>query len=630
MTPLLRVLLLLPTLIASTPASAAPESAVRAEPPSWWVGMRDPQLQLLVSGPGVAADHLELTLPPGVEARGERRLTSPNHRVVDLQLAPDAEAGEIVLRLRGAGGERRVVVPLSARRPGSAERAGFGPQDAILNLMPDRYANGDPANDRVAGMREGADRADPAARHGGDLAGLRQSLDYIADLGFTMIWPTPVLENDQPAYSYHGYAITDLYRVDPRFGSNADYRDFVAAARAKGIGVIQDIVPNHIGHQHPWASDPPTPGWISNGNRFVETHHGRSAVTDPYAPAVDLENFQHGWFHPTMPDLDQRDPVLARYLEQNAIWWIEYADLAGLRVDTYGYSDTAFLQGWIRAILREYPRFSIVGEEWSANPAIVAHWQSAGRDWAGTSPGTPSLMDFPLSEVLRKGLTEAESFTTGLGRIHEMLGNDRLYADPTRLVVFEGNHDKPRIYSVLGEDPAVLRQALGMVATLPRVAQFYYGTEVLMQSPVERDDLAARRDFPGGWPGDAVSAFTGKGLSEAQREMQDWLRRLLRWRAGSPAIAHGRFLHYQPRQGSYVYFRRAAEEAVMVVVHRGTAPFVFEPTRYAEGLQGATGAVNVLTGAAVALDAAPAFAPRSFTILRLTPPGEDTLRPAAD
>lgn len=623
MTALLRVLLLLPTLIASAPAGAAPDSAVRAEPPSWWVGMRDPHLQLLVSGPGVAADRLELELPPGVEAHDEHRLASPNHRVVDLQLAPGAETGEIVLRLHGADSERRVVVPLAARRPGSAAREGFGPKDAILNLMPDRFANGDPANDRIVGLREGADRADPAARHGGDLAGLRQSLGYIADMGFTMIWPTPVLENDQPAYSYHGYAITDLYRVDPRFGSNADYRDFVAAARKKGIGVIQDIVPNHIGHQHPWASDPPTPGWISNGNRFVETHHGRSAVTDPYAPAVDLENFQHGWFHPTMPDLDQRDPILARYLEQNAIWWIEYADLAGLRVDTYGYSDTAFLQGWIRAILREYPRFTVVGEEWSANPAIVAHWQSPGRDWSGESPGTPSLMDFPLSEALRKALTEPENFTTGLGRIHEMLGNDRLYADPARLVVFEGNHDKPRIYSVLGEDPAVLRLALGMVATLPRIAQFYYGTEVLMQSPVERDDLAARRDFPGGWPGDAVSAFTGKGLSDAQRDTQDWLRRLLRWRAGSPAIAHGRFLHYQPRQGAYVYFRRAAEEAVMVVVHRGTAPFVFEPTRYVEGLQGATRAVDVLSGKAVALDAAPVFVPGSISILRLTPPGED-------
>ena len=616
----LRLPCLLVLLIGSTTAAAS-AAAIRAFPPSWWIGMNDPRLQLLLSGPGIGSDSLALDLPEGVVRVGDRTLASPNHRVVDLRIDAAATPGDIVLRLRGSTAERVVVVPLAARRPGSAAREGFGPRDAILNLMPDRFVNGDPGNDRVPGMREAAKRSDPAARHGGDLAGMAAALDYIAGMGFTMVWPTPVLENDQPAFSYHGYAITDLYRVDPRFGSNEDYRDFVAKARAKGIGIIQDIVPNHIGHHHPWAADPPTPGWISNGNRFVETHHGRTAVSDPYAPAVDRENFQHGWFHPTMPDLDQRDPVLARYLEQNAIWWIEYADLSGLRVDTYGYSDTAFLQGWVRAILAEYPRFTIVGEEWSANPAVVAHWQAPGRDWSGSTRGTPSLMDFPLSEAIRKALIEPEGFTTGMGRIHEMLGNDRLYADPSRLVVFEGNHDKPRIFSVLGEDPAALRIALGLVATLPRIAQFYYGTEVLMTSTVERDDLAARRDFPGGWPGDPVSAFTGAGLGQAQRDMQDWMRRLLRWRATSPAIAEGRFLHYQPRQGAYVFFRRAPEQAVMVVVNRNDAPLAFDRTRFAEGLQGARAGTDVMTGAPIDLADGARFPPRSITLVVLAPDG---------
>lgn len=617
----LRVLLLV-TLLLPGLAMAAQNDAVRAFPPLWWVGMKNPDLQLLVSGPGIGADALTVEMPEGVVRIGDRALASPNYRVVDLRIDAAAKTGDIVLRFTGSNGERAVRVPLEARRPGSAEREGFGPRDAILNLMPDRFANGDPSNDRVPGMLEAAELGNGAARQGGDIAGLANSLDYIAGMGFTMVWPTPVVENNQPAYSYHGYAITDLYRVDPRFGSNEDYRDFVAKARAKGVGVIQDIVPNHIGHHHPWANDPPTPTWISNGNRFIETQHGRTAVTDPYAPKVDIENFQHGWFHTTMPDLDQRDPVLARYLDQNAIWWIEYADLAGLRVDTYGYSDTAFLQDWIGAILREYPRFTIVGEEWSANPAVVAHWQLPGVDWAGEVPGTPSLMDFPLSEGIRKALTEPEGFTTGMGRIHEMLGNDRLYADPSRLVVFEGNHDKPRIFSVLREDPAALRVALGLVATLPRVAQFYYGTEVLMTSTIERDDIAARRNFPGGWPGDAASAFTGKGLTAEQRALQDWMRRLLRWRAESKAIAEGRFLHYQPRQGAYVYFRRADDEAVMVVVNRGSAPFVFERERFEQGLEGAQKANDVLEGRAIDLNAKPSFAPGSITILRLSPAAE--------
>jgi glycosidase len=618
MIPALRSLLLAAVLLPGL-ALAARNDAVRAYPPSWWVGMKNPELQLLASGPGIGADALTVEVPQGVVRIGDRALASLNHRVIDLRIDPAATTGDIVLRFTGHKGERRVVVPLAGRRPGSAEREGFGPKDAILNLLPDRFANGDPTNDRVPGLLEAADRSNPAARQGGDLAGMAQSLDYIAGMGFTMIWPTPVLENDQPAYSYHGYAITDLYRVDPRFGSNEDYRDFVAQARAKGIGVIQDIVPNHIGHHHPWASDPPTPTWISNGNRFVETFHGRTAVSDPYAPAVDVENFQHGWFHPTMPDLDQREPVLARYLEQNAIWWIEYADLSGLRVDTYGYSDTAFLQGWLRAILREYPHFSIVGEEWSSNPAVVAHWQAPGRDWSGPARGTPSMMDFPLSEAIRKALTEPEGFTTGMGRIHEMLGNDRLYADPSRLVVFEGNHDKPRIFSVLGEDPAALRAALTLVATLPRIPQFYYGTEVLMTSTVERDDLAARRPFPGGWPGDAVSAFSGEGLSPEQSDMQDWMRRLLRWRASSSAVTEGGFLHYQPRQGAYVYFRRAPDQAVMVIVNRGDQPFEFRRERFEEGLSGSRLAIDVIDGRTIDLDSRPAFAPGSATILELDP-----------
>jgi glycosidase len=363
--------------------------------------------------------------------------------------------------------------------------------------------------------------------------------------------------------------------------------------------------------------DPPTPTWISNGNRFVETFHGRAAVTDPYAPKVDLENFQHGWFHPTMPDLDQRDPILARYLEQNAIWWIEYADLSGLRVDTYGYSDTAFLAAWVRAILREFPRFTIVGEEWSANPAIVAHWQAAGRDWTGAARGTPSMMDFPLSEAIRKALTERDDFTTGLGRIHEMLSNDRLYADPSRLVVFEGNHDKPRIFSVLGDDPTALRIALGLVATLPRIPQFYYGTEILMTSPVERDDLAARRPFVGGWAGDRVSAFTGRGLTPAQRDMQAWLRRLLRWRAGSRAMTEGGFLHYQPRRGAYVYFRRADGDAVMIVVNRAETPYALDVGRLHEGLRGASRGLDVMTDEAIKLDDDTRFPPRGVTIIQL-------------
>jgi neopullulanase len=463
--------------------------------------------------------------------------------------------------------------------------------------MPDRFANGDPRNDRVAGYAEGANRNDPNARHGGDLRGMLDHLDYIAGMGYTMIWPTPLIESAQPAYSYHGYAPTDLYRIDPRYGSNAQYRDFVARARTKGVGVIQDVVPNHIGDGHPWMKDPPTSDWINHGGKFVPTHHARTAIGDPYAAQVDRDDFTQGWFVPTMPDLNQRQPLLATYLTQNAIWWIEYAGLSGLRVDTYGYSDTAFLAEWTRRIRAEYPNFSMVGEEWSANPGVVARWQNG---WVDGKPGMPNMMDFPLNETLRIALSEPESGYVGLRRLYEAMFNDRLYVAPSALVAFEGNHDVPRLYSVLDENIDAYKAALVFLATVPRIPQFYYGTEVLMTSPKERDDAAARRDFPGGWAGDRVNAFTGAGLSPRQAEAQIWLRTLLNWRKTATAVQNGKFLHFVPRDGVYVYFRDDGKQRLMIVLSRNDTPIELPLDRFAEGLKGATAARNALTGTPVA------------------------------
>lgn len=590
-----RMAALLLCLLPAWAPAAAPATAPAVYPPNWWVGMREPRVQLMLAAPGIAA--AEATLAPTPRARlvGTTRGDSPNYLFVDLDVAADATPGEIVLRLARDGRVRTLRYALDARAPGSAARQGFDGRDVILNLMPDRFANGDPRNDRVAGYADPADRGAPSGRHGGDLRGMAEHLDYIAGMGFTQVWPTPLLENAQAAYSYHGYAATDLYRIDPRFGSNAEYRDFVAKARSHGIGVIQDVVPNHIGDGHPWLRDPPTRDWITHGGHFVPTHHGRTALADPYAAQVDRDDFTRGWFAPTMPDLDQRQPLLATYLVQNAIWWIEYAGLSGLRVDTYGYSDNAFLAEWTRRILREYPRFSMVGEEWSGDPAIVARWQNG---WVDGKPGMPSMMDFPLNEALRKALAEPEGEYggNGLRRLYETMADDRLYAAPSALVAFEGNHDMPRLWSVLGEDEAAYRLALLYLATIPRVPQFYYGSEVLMTSPVERDDAATRRDFPGGWPGDAVDAFTGAGLSPRQVAMQGWVRTLLTWRKTATAVQRGRFLHYLPAQGVYVYFRDDGAQRLMVVLGRNEAPVSLALDRFAEGLRGATTARDVFAG----------------------------------
>lgn len=608
------------TKTADTRADArAPSSAPAAYPPNWWVGMRDRRLQIMLRAPNIGA--ADVRLDDTARARIVRvvRGDSPHYLFVDLEIAADAAPGDLRLRLIAQGRERTLPYALWPRKPGSAERRGFDGRDAILNLMPDRFANGDPGNDRVAGYVEGADRDNPGGRHGGDLRGLRERLDYIAGMGYTMVWPTPLIENAQTEYSYHGYAATDLYRIDPRFGSNADYRDFVAAARGKGIGVIQDVVPNHIGDGHVWMQDPPTADWLTYGGRYDPTRHGRTALSDPYAAQGDRDDFTQGWFAPTMPDLNQRQPLLATYLVQNAIWWIEYADLSGLRVDTYGYSDNAFLAEWTRRIRREYPNFSMVGEEWSNKASVVARWQNG---WVDGAPGMPNMMDFPLSETLRTALSEPENdYAGGLRRLYEAMVDDRLYAAPSALVAFEGNHDMPRIYSVLGENLDAYRLAMTYLATVPRIPQFYYGTEVLMTSPTTRDDAASRRDFPGGWVGDRANAFTGAGLSPRQRDAQAWLRALLNWRKTASAVHDGRFLHYLPRDGVYVYFRDDGKQRLMVVLSRNDKAVELPLDRFAEGLKDATAARDALAGTPIALEKALAVPPHAAMVLDLCASG---------
>ncbi|MCY7313745.1 MAG: glycoside hydrolase family 13 protein [Pseudoxanthomonas sp.] len=587
----------------------------RIEPGNWWVGMRSNTLQLMVYGDGIARSTPRIDHPQ-VRIAQVTRTDSANHLFIDLVLGPDLAPGGINIEFREGDARRVVAYPLLQRESGSADRQGFGPADAILNLMPDRFANGDPSNDSVAGMLEQADRNAPSGRHGGDLLGIESHLDYIAGMGYTQIWATPVVENNQPGGAYHGYAATDLYRVDPRLGSNQDYRRLVATARSKGIGVIHDIVPNHIGSGHRWMRDRPAADWINHGFKFSPTNHARNSLTDPYAAQADRDDFVTGWFVPSMPDLNQRNPLLATYLVQNAIWWIEYAGLSGYRVDTVGYSDTAFLAQWNRRILQEYPKFSIVGEEWSLNPLVVARWQQ-GSVWPVNAPGMPNMMDFPLSETLRTALVAAGGHGGGLDAMYSLLVNDPHYPDPRKLVLFEGNHDMSRLYSVLGNDMDLFRMAMVYLATAPRIPQLYYGTEVLMESPIERNDAAARRGFPGGWPGDPVNAFTGQGLSERQRQAQALVRTLLNWRKATPAIHQGKMLHYAPVDGVYVYFRHDDQQRYMVVLNQNNEAVDLALARYAEGIAGARTARSVLDDTRSAVGSTLKVPARGSLLLRL-------------
>ncbi len=582
-------------LAALAPALAAP-AVDHIEPPSWWVGMKHPRLQLMLHGERigeatVAIDH------PGVSVLSTTRVASPNYLFVDLEIAPDAAPGMLDLRLQRGTEVQHQAYALQPRTPGSAQREGFSAKDVILNLVPDRFANGNPANDNQPGLADTARRHDDqAGRHGGDLQGIVDHLGDIAAQGYTMLWPTPLAENNQPRYSYHGYAATDLYRIDPRFGSNEDYRRMVATARDKGLGVIQDIVLNHIGSGHWWMKDLPSPDWLTHGGRFVPTGHFRTAVSDPYAAPADRDDFTQGWFTENMPDMNQRNPLVATYQVQNAIWWIEYAGLSGLRVDTYGYSDAAFLAQWSRRLMDEYPRLNMVGEEWSANPVVVSYWLRGKRNRDGYESHMPGMMDFPLHETLRRALVAEDGMFTGLNELYAAMANDQLYPEPMNMVLFEGNHDVPRLYSVLHEDLALWKMAIAYVLTMRGIPQLYYGTDVLMTSPTQRDDGATRRDYPGGWPGDAVNGFTGTGLSARQKEAQAFLRRLMTWRKTQPAVHRGRLLHYAPDRQTYTYFRLDGPRAVMVVLNKNREPVALRTDRFAEGLGGRRTGVDVLTG----------------------------------
>lgn len=587
------------------------------EPPNWWVGMRDTSLQLMLHGTGIADAQPTLAPYPGVTLKGSHRATSANYLFVDLDIGPEARPGELLLTV----GATTLRYPLLARAPGSAQRQGFGPQDAIYLVVPDRFAKGgnDGGSGRQAGMQEGENRADPNGRHGGDLAGMTRHLGYIAGLGFTQVWPTPLLENNSAKYSYHGYAATDFYKIDPRFGSNEDFAGFVAEARAKGVGVIQDIVLNHIGSGHWWMADLPAPDWVNQWPQYTETHHARMTLQDPYASAEDRKRFTDGWFVPGMPDLNQRRPELATYLTQMTLWWIERFGLSGIRTDTYSYSDRDFLTRWSARVMQEYPRLNIVGEEWSPHPAVVAYWQRGKRNHDGYVSHTPSMMDFPMNTNLLAALTEADGDSTGLDKLYEGLAHDFVYPDPANLVLFDGNHDTPRMFSLLKHDVGLTKLALAYMATTRRIPQVFYGGEILMRSPTERDDGRLRADMPGGWPGDKVNAFTGAGLSAEQREMQDWVRRLFNWRKSAAVIHDGALMQYAPLEGVYVFFRYDAGRTVMVVLNKGDRPVELALARFAERVAVGARARNVLSGEVQILGerlTAPARQPLILEIVR--------------
>ena len=576
----------------------------RIEPGFWWKGMRNRELQIMIYGENVGELTPGVKKYEGISIKKTALVENKNDLCIYLDIEKEVTPGEFTIQFKN--NENRVIesidYKLLPREKGAALRKGYNRSDVMCLITPDRFANGDTSNDNIKGMADRINRSDKCGRHGGDIRGIINSLDYIADIGFTAIWLNPVLENNQPKASYHGYSTTDFYKGDPRFGTNSEYKELCDRARDKGIKIIMDMIVNHCGSGHWWMDDLPCNDWINNPNDHFITNHRRTTLRDPYASNYDLKHFTDGWFVSTMPDLNQRNPLLADYLIQNTLWWIEYLGLAGIRMDTYGYSGAEFMKEWTCAVMNEYPNFNICGEEMSLNPAVLAYWQKGKENPDGYSSCLPGLLDFPLQHALKNALTEQETWNTGMIKLYEMLSNDFLYADPFKHVIFPDNHDMSRIFTQLNEDIGLFKLAMTFFATMRGTPQFYYGTEILMSNTGDNSHGNIRSDFPGGWEGDKVNAFTDKGLTKEQKEVRSFIKKLLNWRKRATAIHDGKLIHFVPVNGVYTYFRFNDEMKVMVVLNKTASRQNVDLTQFSELLIKGTIAKNIITGKKITLN----------------------------
>jgi glycosidase len=567
----------------------------RIEPLNWWVGLKDNTLQLLVKGRNISMTEVEIAYE-GVNIDKINKADSPNYLFLDLTISENAKAGKFNIVFKFPDGlEKKNTYELKEKKKSSEEFVGFNSSDAIFLITPDRFANGDESNDIVDGLNEmKIDRLDDYARHGGDIRGIINHLDYIHDLGYTAIWPTPVLINDMHNGSYHGYAITDYNKVDPRFGTLEDYIELSEKMKEKGMCLIMDQVANHCGSEHWWMKDLPFNDWVNQQTSYEEqtelknSNHRRTSNQDLYASEKDKKEMSEGWFVSAMPDLNQRNPFMAKYIIQNSIWWIETLQLGGIRQDTYPYPDKNFMANWAGAIMNEYPNFSIVGEEWSLNPLLVGYWQTGANNKDGYESNLRSTMDFPMQRAIVDALNEPENWDQGLVKMYEGLANDFHYASPKDIMIFPDNHDMSRIYTQLKEDVTNTKMALAYMLTLPRIVQVYYGTEIFMNDSANPGDHGLiRTDFPGGWQGDKINAFTGKGLSSSQKNMQLFVKKLLNYRKHSQAISEGKTIQFAPENGVYALFRMYDDETVITILNKNKRLVNLDLNRFNEiGLQG--------------------------------------------
>lgn len=582
----------------------------RVEPLCWWAGMKN-DLQLMLHGHDLRGSTVTVH-PEGLAVLAVHEADSPNYLFVDVAAA---KAGTYTFTLTKGRKKQTFNYEILDRRAGSAARSGFTTADAIYLLMPDRFANGDPSNDTVAGSAQTVDRAGLDTRHGGDIQGIIDRLDYMADLGITTIWPTPLIDDN---LYYHQYSCSDHYRVGPHFGDNELYRKMVAEAHSRGLKVIQDVTPNHCSIGHWWMNDLPFADWVNYPQTRTRTNLALNSFSDPHSSAIDREVCERGWFVNTLPDMNMSNPFVVRYLAQAAIWWTEYADLDGLRVDTYFYMGKN-AEHWTKAVRAEYPAMNMVGEVWGNDAPVVAYWLGGQNNRDGFDSGLPAAMDFPLQRSIILGLaTDNEAWGGSTKAIYNTLALDFLYNDPMhQLVVFADNHDIDRLYNMLGKDADKVKMALTMITTTRGTPQITCGTELLFENDPRGGDHRMRPDFPGGWVGDTVDLFDKSQRSELQNEVFEHTRTLLNFRKNTPALHSGTLQHYYPTDNLYVYFRIGERQTVMVVVNASDSPQAIDWDRFAESLDGLDQGTEILSGRAIAVGDELTAAPKSSMVIDL-------------
>ncbi|WP_106916266.1 glycoside hydrolase family 13 protein [Chryseobacterium aurantiacum] len=597
----MRKIYVLLALSAASIAFSQSKVLEKVEPAFWWKGMKNPELQILVYGKGIANN--EISLSDGIQIKDIQKVENPNYVFITVNTNEINVPKFTITIKKDKKNLGSYKYELKQRNPGSADRESYTSKDVMYLIMPDRFANGDEKNDSTPELAEKADRSLPNGRHGGDLRGIMNNLDYIQNLGATAVWLTPVNEDNEKVYSYHGYAQTDLYKIDARYGTNEDYKTLSKELNKRNMKLVMDYVTNHWGISHWMIKDLPTKDWIhwfkEGENGFKRSNYKTSSQFDTNASEIDKKYALDGWFDSTMPDINQKNPLVLKYLTQNAIWWIEYAELGGFRVDTYPYNDKEAMAKWAKAITDEYPKFNIVGESWLYTAGQISAWQKNSKtgEAAGYNSNLPSVMDFMLFADMPKAFKEKQDWDTGLIRLYDSFSSDFLYPDINNVMVFFENHDTERWNEIFNADPSVYKMGLTLISTVRGIPQIYYGSEVGMRGDKKKGgDADIRRDFPGGWKSDKQSAFNPSTQTPEQKEFYQFTQKLLNWRKGKEVIHTGKTKNFVPKDGVFTYFRYNDKESVMVVINNNTKDQTLDLKYFEESLKGFSKGKEVISG----------------------------------